>query len=322
MKSQSAEESFDTTDVAQIEDILSTTYTSMRIDAHGRPGGLRRTRSTLGPPVQLDRNRWTLDFDVTAGAPLGVLAIAFLRSGHASYRTDGRERRYGPGDVFLALPPDQPFTATIAHSVVEVAVVDPALLSEIADTAPGRTQEPVRLTGHEPVSAQAGQTWKTTGAYIRDSVLADPGAAVPPLLMASTINLLAALVLATFPNNALSDPTAADRRDAHPDTLRRAMAFVDEHAHEDITAADIAAAAYVSVRAVQLAFRRHLGVTPMEYLRRVRLEAAHRDLVAADPARTTVSAIAGRWGFINHGRFASSYRRAYGVRPRHTLAQD
>jgi hypothetical protein len=43
--------------------------------------------------------------------------------------------------------------------------------------------------------------------------------------------------------------------------MRRAVAFIDEHAHEDIAAADIAAAAGVTIRSVQLAFRRHLDST-------------------------------------------------------------
>jgi transcriptional regulator GlxA family with amidase domain len=60
----------------------------------------------------------------------------------------------------------------------------------------------------------------------------------------------------------------------------------------------------------------------MEYLRRVRLDHARHDLVAADPACTTVTAIAYRWGFSNASRFATRYQEAYGVRPSHTFRQD
>ncbi|WP_211269144.1 helix-turn-helix transcriptional regulator [Saccharothrix syringae] len=54
---------------------------------------------------------------------------------------------------------------------------------------------------------------------------------------------------------------------AQPDTLRRAIAFIESNAHRDISVADIAAAGFVTVRAVQPAFRRHLGTTPMAHLR-------------------------------------------------------
>jgi AraC-like DNA-binding protein len=62
-----------------------------------------------------------------------------------------------------------------------------------------------------------------------------------------------------------------------------------------------------------------MGTTPTAYLRRVRLGHAHQELVAADPARQTVTAIAYRWGFPSSSRFAVYYRDAYGVLPGHTL---
>jgi AraC-like DNA-binding protein len=58
----------------------------------------------------------------------------------------------------------------------------------------------------------------------------------------------------------------------------------------------------------------------MGYLRRVRLDGAHRDLQDADPtAGATVAAIAARWGFGPTTRFTSSYQEQYGALPSHTL---
>jgi transcriptional regulator GlxA family with amidase domain len=57
----------------------------------------------------------------------------------------------------------------------------------------------------------------------------------------------------------------------------------------------------------------------LEYLRRVRLDRAHRDLEAADPSVDTVTAIAGRWGFTHPGRFSSIYKQAFGRSPSVTL---
>ncbi|WP_308405175.1 helix-turn-helix transcriptional regulator [Streptomyces sp. B93] len=95
---------------------------------------------------------------------------------------------------------------------------------------------------------------------------------------------------------------------------------MDDHADQPLTVAEIAAAAHVTVRALQYAFRRHLGTTPLAYLRRTRLAHAHRDLQAADPlGGATVADIAARWGFAHPGRFAALYRDAYGTSPSHTL---
>ena len=99
--------------------------------------------------------------------------------------------------------------------------------------------------------------------------------------------------------------------------MRRAIAFIEQHPDADIGVADIAAAANVSIRAVQFAFRRHLDTTPMYYLRTVRLDRAHHDLLTTNPSLGDT--IAARWGFHHHSRFAARYRHAYGVTPRHTL---
>ena len=106
---------------------------------------------------------------------------------------------------------------------------------------------------------------------------------------------------------------------AQPQTLRQAIAFIDDNAHLDIRLADIAAAIAVTPRTVQYTFRRHLGTTPLEYLRRVRLHRAHRDLQAADPAVDTVMEIAGRWQFGHPGRFSRAYKETFGNPPSRTL---
>lgn len=134
---------------------------------------------------------------------------------------------------------------------------------------------------------------------------------------ARVIRSSAALV--TSQGGALSGLAAQDRFGSSPATLRRAVAFIDEHAGRHLTVADIAAASFVTVRAVQLAFRRHLDMTPMQYLRQVRLDRAHQDLLAADPARESVTAVAYRWKFASASRFTAYYRGVYGVLPSHTL---
>ncbi|WP_235882711.1 helix-turn-helix domain-containing protein [Streptomyces apricus] len=138
--------------------------------------------------------------------------------------------------------------------------------------------------------------------------------AVGPLITGSTARPSAATVPAVFPHHAPASPISGDSRDAQPATLRRAIAFIEANAH-----ADIAAAAGVTTRAVQLVFRRHLDATPLQYLRRFRLDRAHRELLLADPAAQSVTTVAYRWGFSHPGRFAADYRTAYGEPPSPTL---
>ena len=76
---------------------------------------------------------------------------------------------------------------------------------------------------------------------------------------------------------------------------------------------------HVTPRALQYMFRKHLDMTPMEYLRRIRMDHAHRELLRSDPASTSVAVVAARWGFAHTGRFAGMYRLAYGVNPSDSL---
>src|SRR5215470_9878253 len=214
-------EVFETTDVELAEDLLLRHYgTRFRIRANGPRGGMRLAQAVLTPAVRFEYSHLSVSCSATAG-PLGVLAFGRLAAGLLAYRSDGSERRLRPGDVFLGVQPRHPFGVSIDNSHIEMAIIDPVLLSQVADTEPGRAQQPVRITGYEPVSPQAAQQWKDTYAYVREGVLDPPGTDGYPLVAADAARLLAATALAVFPNNALTAPTPGDRRDAHPAAMRR-----------------------------------------------------------------------------------------------------
>ncbi|MEJ2890162.1 helix-turn-helix transcriptional regulator [Actinomycetospora aeridis] len=104
-----------------------------------------------------------------------------------------------------------------------------------------------------------------------------------------------------------------------PATLRRALAFLEGHAGDDIDVADVAGAAGLGVRGLQAVFRRWRGTTPLGALRDIRLRRAHEQLQAADPRETTVADVAHRWYFSNAGRFSVIYRRRFHCSPSETL---
>jgi len=71
--------------------------------------------------------------------------------------------------------------------------------------------------------------------------------------------------------------------------------------------------------AMSQAFRRTRGVSPLVFLKRVRLNHARRLLLAPEE-NTSVATVAHRFGFFNAAAFASDYRRAFGEPPSATLA--
>lgn len=101
--------------------------------------------------------------------------------------------------------------------------------------------------------------------------------------------------------------------------LRRAIRFVHDHAGESIEVADIAAGADLSERGLQDLFRRRLAVTPMRYLREVRLDRVHLELVSPRGGIRTVRDVAHRWQFAHLGRFAAHYRQRFGESPNESV---
>lgn len=100
---------------------------------------------------------------------------------------------------------------------------------------------------------------------------------------------------------------------------RTAIRYARE-AHYALSSPDLAAAAGVSVRVLQLAFRENLGISPHRYLRLCRLGELHRTLLAAGSAELGVTRLMEQAGLSEHGRVAGEYRQLFGELPSVTLA--
>ncbi len=190
-------------------------------------------------------------------------------------------------------------------------------LQQFARRVSGDDRLVLRVADLSPRSAETAQAWDRMFSYLESAVSDLDDDAV--VLRAELARHAAAVTLASF------DTTfaAVQRRPAQtapaPNTVRRAMTFIDENAHRPITVDDIASAVHISTRGLQYAFRRALDMSPAEALRTARLEGAHRDLVSGAPI--TIAAVARRWGFSHPSRFAAAYRDAYGVLPSETAAK-
>ncbi|MFX4292915.1 AraC family transcriptional regulator [Streptomyces bohaiensis] len=306
---------FDSDDLAATEAFMSRAYTPMRIEGSPHDTRARVVRSAArGLSVDELSLGYTMAYD--AGV-LNKVTLLTIHSGSLVDTTNGRNEVYGPGETFLITQPDEPYTGEVRAARYTVAMFDPALLTQVAELGAG-AQGPVRLTGNRTISAEANRRLGAGLAYVRDHVLS--AAEDNDLVVATAARHLAAVTLASLPNTATEEaPQRLDSRDAHSETLRRAMVFIDENAHRDIGLAEIAAASFVTPRAAQYAFSRHAGTTPLGYLRRVRLAGAHDALRAGGPGLVSVTSVAAEWGFPHPGRFAALYRSVYGVPPSTTL---
>ena len=160
----------------------------------------------------------------------------------------------------------------------------------------------------------------STMRFLDRALRPDPDSFAEPLIRAEAIRLLLAGIASTLSVVRVDDARAGPSS-AVPRAVRRAMAFMDDNADGPITVNDAASAVHMSVRGLQMAFKKHLATSPSDYLRTVRLSGARSDLQRFSPNDRTVEEIARRWGFAHTARFAATYRQAYGKNPSQTLRE-
>ncbi|MDX8149027.1 helix-turn-helix transcriptional regulator [Lentzea sp. BCCO 10_0061] len=301
---QHVEQVVEVTDLDAAHEVLNAAYGQMRLNA-GIEHPHMRMSSRIHGDIRFDELHGHISLEVSVDPMLNYV-FGHNGAGVVYYGSGGEDRFWLPGEVFLSAPPESSFVGAIADPRLSTVTLPQSVIDQVVDGA--------RFTSFRPASPQVAAAWWSTCVHLRDVVL--PNFEDNPLVAANAIGLLVSTTLAAFPNTTHAAPTSADRRDAHPRSLRRAVTFIEDNAATDISAADIARAARVSIRALQLAFRRYLGTTPMGYLRGVRLSCAHEDLRAGNGS---VTEIAARWGYARPSVFAAHYRAAYDIPPSQTL---
>lgn len=215
--------------------------------------------------------------------------------------------------------PEDPFSVRWSPEAVQYAIKIPrASLEGQAASLIGRPiARPIRFDLGFELSTPIGQSLLASVHHLRSELSREDGIARIPLVRAQLESYVLSQLLLAVPHE-YRDLIIAPRDLVRRRHVRVAMDFIAEHAAEPIAGPDIAQAACVSLRALQAGFQEELGISPMSYLRNVRLDRAHAELLTgADGA--SVSQIATRWGFMHLGRFAEQYRRKFGVLPSETV---
>lgn len=103
--------------------------------------------------------------------------------------------------------------------------------------------------------------------------------------------------------------------------ITRAAELMEERPEHPWTTVGLAQEVHLSVRALQEGFRRQYDLSPMTYLRTVRMRRVNRLLESALPGSVRVQDVAVRHGFLHLGRFSAAYRGIFGEPPSATLAR-
>ncbi|QHC60271.1 helix-turn-helix transcriptional regulator [Rathayibacter sp. VKM Ac-2760] len=243
----------------------------------------------------------------------GEYVVSWLTAGEGVTDLDGEPMRhvYGRPAIFLTGRPNAFEFHDYRQNLIHF---DGRYLERIAQEVEGTAGGPLLFDTTVRPEGEALRRWSATVAAVA-RVIYDVDS--PALLRREANRAVAVALLEAFPHDSLGAPS--DLAVPRSGRLRTAIEFMYAHAHEPISTETIAEAAGVGLRTLQSEFRREFGFTAVDYLRRIRLNAVHKELRAGQPGEVGVAEVARRWGFAHLGRFSASYAHRFGERPSTTL---
>jgi AraC-like DNA-binding protein len=237
-----------------------------------------------------------------------------VRDGAVTFRTGEHRLTLEPNGLAL-LPIGATGVLEWERAQLELFSFPPAPLARLL----GVPRAAVRLHAPrpDPRSAASAEFFRRVAQLLTSGVFGVPEVYARDLVRVHTIDALTAVTVDAFELTNRSE----DRSDRDVAILRRAIAELREHLGEPISIPEIAHAAGVSVRGLQMVFQRQLGVSPLLHLRQLRLEAARDALAREAETGTTVADVARRFGYSNSGRFSTHYRDEFGESPAASLSR-
>ncbi|MEV1019410.1 AraC family transcriptional regulator [Streptomyces sp. NPDC050264] len=311
--------SFRTDDVEQAMEAIKSAFYANQLDVLTAPerfgaafevlelGGITVGDLACGVDVRVSCGELgTYHVNVPLGGPM-----AWHQASHPEVIT-------APGRAALFQPVGNTIVDRWAGRIVALKV-ERDLLERRVEELTGRVpRTPVVLEPEIDLTSGRGKAWSHLVGILVDD-LYETTRLIEHRLVALPLRdaVLNGLLLAA--DHRYRDQLDQPAKGLRPTPVKRAMDAMRERPEHPFTTTELAAEARVGVRWLQEAFARYVGMPPMAYLRTVRLERAHAELLAADPRISTVSEIAFRWGFGHLGRFAEQYRAKYGCVPSLTL---
>lgn len=279
--------------------------------SEGRPFDFS-SRQLLDQNVTVAMNTAQARFDAVGTST--VFGVVTLTSGTFDWEVHG-ERGRGIDAPFL-MHPDRPMFARIDAMELINVYVPTGILQETSRQLYGTEDDDLDFAAPTPVDEEHGRYFGGLARFAASAI--DSGAFQHPLTRAALTRNLTVGILECFIR-------AGDRRSRAESASRRArlyregVDFLRAHASLPITADDAAVVLGCTLADLDSAFVAHAMMPAREYLHRLRITAAHEELLVGDEASTRVSDVAHRWGFPSVADFATRYERAYGRSPRETL---
>ncbi|MEU6701279.1 AraC family transcriptional regulator [Pseudonocardia sp. NPDC046786] len=217
--------------------------------------------------------------------------------------------------------PDDPFTVRWSPEAVQYAVKLPRrpLEAHLSKLVNRPVERPIAFDLGFDLASPTGQSLLAAVDYLRCELSRPGGISEMPLARDQLESLVLTQLLLTVPN-AFTELLTAPCRPAQRGKVQRAIEMIEANPRAELSLGDLAAAAGVTARQLQRGFKETVGVSPMAYLRAVRLDRVHAELQEGTGV-VSVTDVAMRWGFFHLSRFAQQYRQRFGQLPSETVRQ-
>ncbi len=245
-------------------------------------------------------------------------------SGNAQVRTDGHRLSLQGGPMAAYLP-GAAFTASTDTFEEVMICLDRRRLAETASALVGRFgnasifapqfQHTLLLDG-SGLSLQADLLNHLHLALrLVEAPLLQPSGGLKVALLEDLVYRLAAAIVCPEAAQGNEQPLPHASGDR---IFAELLEWIEAHLHTPITPTDLSRRSCYSVRNLQYLFQERFGCSPMQWVKKRRLRAVHRELLH-NRSGDTVATIARRYGFIHLSSFAASFKRTFGVLPSSVL---
>ncbi len=270
-------------------------------------------------PVTLQDVVLDADTSIDCGDLCSTYRVFLLRSGRAAGKHKGLPAGGGAGSAAVYAPEGLAGLQWDAGTEVLLFKMARHTVDDALGDALGRqlASQP-DFAPLMPTDTAAARNWINMLVLFAEQFFHPDGLLNQPLVGMPFIDtLVRGFLLAA--EHSYRDALMGRDRSLTPRAIRRAVDVIEAEAQLPLTLSSIAARSQMSVRSLQQGFKRHLGMSPMSYLREVRLRRAHQTLLESDPSTVTVASVAYDWGFTNLGRFAAAHAARYREPPAKTL---
>ncbi len=256
-------------------------------------------------------DRFNKAFSTHLALPKDTVGFLFPRAARGKFLASGENVANDKLLVFANGAHADIVAADLAGS--EAMAMPQERFTEMTRTLCPTSAAPEGLTVIEPSNSQLDQ--------LRNAILqlmAHPEQDAAP---EEVYNLIAATIV-TMCHSSSDCTLGSDVGEARRRVAKRVQEFIEAHYREPVRIEDLCRETGVGVRTLQQSFREYFDLTITNYLKAVRLDAAHWDLAASHPSQRTVARIAVRSGLRHLGRFSVEFRERFGESPSATLARQ